>query len=280
MFSAPALAALSDRSTSAGNSTSSSSGDSSDIKVSNNQFGYQSIMTIVDYTETGNGQFGSLTGTLDTETGSINGNAYYVSIMKDVWLGNDYFKATYDQTMGVTNYVGGALPNGAYGTVVSTSSAILKNYSVRYGKGFERGASMVTPYVELGSHRWDRGVNFGETYTNMYSGFGLLCQYSLGNRLVLTVDALYGHTTQSSIAVTSGPGLTGFSGSLGNSELYKLGISADYALIKKLHVNAGIDYIAFAYGISATYPSGTSVSWEPDSQTNYTIAKIGLGWEL
>lgn len=287
IFSAAASAVAADNKTASGKKVSASGrsssafGGSSDIKASNNQMGYQFISTFVDYTEIGSGRLGTATGTLDTETGPVNGRGYYFSSMSDVLFGNDYFKATFDQSSGFTNYVGGTLsPPSPYGSVVSSSGAILTNYTARYGRGFEtRGASMLTPYFEYGSHRWDRGVNFGEAYINGYYGLGLMHQRSLGNGLVFTVDAMYGKTNQSAIAVASGTGLTGFSGALGNSDLYKIGISLDYAWAQRLHLNAAVDYTAFAYGISAMYPSGVnSYIWEPDSRTNYTTARLGLGW--
>ncbi len=279
LLSASTFAASAGSNTSISRSSSSSFGGGSGIKAANNQIGYQSIASNVDYTEIGNGQLGTRTGVLDTEAGPVSGRALYFSAMNDVLFGNDYVKATYDQSNGLTNYIGGALPNGTYGSVVGTSSAILTNYSARYGRGFEmRGASMLTPYLEFGAHKWDRGINFGEAYTNLYYGVGLLGQYSPGSRWVLSIDALAGRTTQSAIVVASGPGLIGFSGVLGNSELYKLGVSADYALTPRFHWNVGLDYTVFTYGISATYPSGASVAWEPDSQTNYITFRLGLGW--
>jgi hypothetical protein len=283
VFSTTAFADPTVNKRSTGRSISSGGGGSSDIKAYNNQIGFQSISTNVNYTEVGNG-VQTTAGTLDTESGPLHGQAFFVSAMNDVLLGNDYFKASYDQSVGMTNYVGGTLnPPSAYGSVTTTSSATLTNFGFRYGKGFPvQGASMLTPYVEIGSHRWERGVNYGETYSHNYFGFGLLNQYSLGNSLVFSVDAMFGHTNGSAIAVTSSPPgvpaasqITGFSTALGDSTLYKVGVSLDYVLGAKIHVNAGFDYSAFSYGISATQPSGLL---EPDSRTNYTTVRIGLGF--
>lgn len=260
-----------------------------DIKASNNQVGIRIISTNVDYTETGNGIFGTPTGTLDTETGGVPGHALYISTMKDLWLGNDYIEAEYDNSSGNTNYVGGFIgpPATPYGSAVGTSSATLINYSARYGKGFIKGfiidnandEFMLTPYAELGHHEWDRGANYGETYTHNYLGFGALGQYSPVSKLVLSANAMVGETFGSYITVNSGPGLNGFSGSLGNSILYKVGVAADYAFMKHFHGNVGVDYMSFNYGISAAYPVGGGfVAWEPDSKTNYTTVKIGLGY--
>lgn len=249
----------------------------SDIKASNNQFGFQVISTNVDYTETGNGIFGTPTGTLDTETGSVPGSALSISTMKDLWFGNDYIEAEYDNTSGNTTYVGGLIgpPTTPYGSVVGTSGATLINYSARYGKGFiVKNEFMLTPYVELGHHEWDRGVNWGEIYTHNYYGIGVLGQYSPVSRLVLSANAMFGSTFGSNIAINDA-----FSGALGNSSLYRVGAGADYAFAHNLHGNVGVDYMSFNYGMSAMYScGGACVQWEPDSKTNYTTVKIGLGY--
>jgi len=248
----------------------------SDIIVSNNQAGIQIISTNVDYTETGNGLFG-VTGKLDTETGSVAGSALSISAMKDWWLGNDYIAAEYDHSSGNTNYVGGLIgpPPTPYGSVVGTSNATLINYSVRYGRGYVvNDELMLTPYVELGGHGWNRGVNFGETYTNHYYGVGALGQYSPVSKLVFSGNVMLGRTFGANIDVNGV-----FSGALGNSTLSKVGVTADYAFDQNLHGNVGIDYTSFNYGISALYPiGGNTVAWEPDSKTKYTMVKIGLGY--
>ena len=243
----------------------------SDIKASNNQIGIQTISTNVDYTETG-GVFGVPPGTLDTETGSIPGYAFSISTMKDGRFGNDYFEAEYNHSSGNTTYVGGFIgpPATPYGSVVGTSSATLINYSARYGKGFSvNDEFMLTPYAELGSHEWDRGVNLGETYTHNYYGIGALGQYSPVSKLVLSGNAMIGNTFGSYITINGA-----FSGALGNSTLYKFGVAADFAFAQNLHGNIGVDYMSFKYGHSAVYAG----YFEPDSKTNYAMVKMGLGY--
>ncbi len=246
--------------------------DVSDIRASNNEVGIQFRSTNVNYKETGNGQLGTSTGTLDTESGRVSGYALSVSTMRNLWLGNDYVALEYDRASGNTNYAG-ALQGGTFGSVVSTSTAEIIDYSMRYGKGFIVGKQlMLTPYLELGSHEWDRGVNLGETYNHDYYGIGALCQFSPIGKLVLSANALLGSTFKSNVDVVGA-----FSGPLGNSRLYKAGLGADYAFTKHFHGSIGVDYVHFNYGISSIYPIGGGlVAWEPDSKTTYTMAKIGL----
>ena len=247
--------------------------DTSDIKTSNNQLGFQFISTNVDYTETYNGI------TLDTETGGVPGNAISISLMKDLWFGNDYIEAEYDYSSGNTKYVGGYIgpPATPYGSVTGTSGATLTDYSARYGIGQiinytdDESADdlMLTYFAELGHHEWDRGVNLGETYTHNHFGIGVLCQYSPASRLVLSANAMIGITFGSNIDVVGF-----FSGALGNSTLYRAGVSADYAFVQNLHGNVGVEYTSFDYGISAVYGGYL----EPDSTTNYTTVRVGLGY--
>jgi hypothetical protein len=260
--------------------------DTSAIKASNNQVGIQYVSTYVDYTETGNGTGGAI-GTLDTETGSVPGFGVSVSIMKDMLLGNDYFEAKYDHSSGYTHYIGALCGGGGcgpYGSYTGTSGAALSNLSLRYGTGITlNDGFMLTPYAELGWHEWNRGVNTGETYSHDWLGIGALGQYSPVNKLVLSASILVGQTFGSYITVNPsfGPGGGGFSGSLGNSDLYRLGISADYAFMEHFHGTFDIDYSSFSYGMSSIYPVGGGyVAWEPDSKTYYTTARVGLGYSF
>ena len=251
--------------------------DTSDILTANNQVGIQIISTHVNYTETGNGQYGGPTGKLDTEAGRVPGFALSVSTMQDSSDGNGYWEAEYDHSKGNTNYVGGLVgpPATPYGSVVGTSSATLVDYSGRFGKGFDVGdKSMMTPYFELGRHEWDRGVNAGETYTNNYWGIGALAQYSPVGSLVISANAMLGKTYKSYIAVNGE-----FSGELGNSAMKRVGVGADFAFAKNLHMYIGADYTSFNYGISSEYPIGGGLgAWKPDSKTSYATVKAGLGY--
>ncbi len=250
--------------------------NTSDIKASNNQFIIGIISTNVDYTETGSGILGSPTGTLDTEKGRIPGYGLSISAMRDLWLGNDYIEAEFDHTSGNTDYLGGSLgpPPAPYGSLVGISGAVIKNFNVRYGAGITlNDQGMLTPYLELGHHEWDRGVNQGELYTHNYSGIGALGQYSPVSGLVLSANGMFGRTFGSNIDITGA-----FSGALGNSTLYRIGAGADYAFAKDLHGNVGVDYTSFNYGSSAVYRVSGGYAWEPDSKTNYTTVRIGLGY--
>ncbi len=252
--------------------------DTADIKASNNQISFQLTSTHVDYTETGNGRFGSPTGTLDTEKGPVPGYALNYSAMLDLVGSNDYIALQASHNSGHTDYVGQPIDgSGYYGSIVDQSNAKITEGSLRYGKGFETADRvMLTPYGELGWHQWERGVNGGETYTHNWYGIGLLAQFSPASKLVLSANGLLGRTFAAKISIA---GTHGFNDSLGDSELYKLGLAADYAFTKNFHGNVGFDYVSFKYGVSAVHDVGGGfVAWEPDSKTKYTTVKFGLGY--
>jgi hypothetical protein len=244
------------------------------IKNSNNAIGIQAISTYVDYTETVDGRISN------TEQGYVPGFALNVSFMQDWLLGNDYLAATYSQSTGNTNYTGSYIGSSqGYGSVKTTSPATLTDYSFRYGKGFVLNDQvMATPFIELGSHQWDRNLRtYQETYTNNYYGIGLLGQVAMTNAFVLSASALVGNTANSNISISGSP-YSG--GALGNSTIYRLGISGDYAFTKSLHGNIGLDYSSFNYGQSTPTRVGRYVYYEPSSTSQYTTYKIGLSYNF
>ena len=238
--------------------------DNADIKSSDNQVGVQLTSTNMNYTGTGNGVVGTPGATYATENGNVPGFALSASVMQNLWLGNDYIEAEYSHDNGHTNYTGGT----PYGSRAGEAGATLSDYHLRYGKGFAMNNQfMLTPYGEVGSHEWDSSAE--GNFTNDYFGAGVLAQYSPINKLVLSGNALVGHTFNGS--TTGASGVAGYS-ALGSSNLYRVGLSADYALSKSLHANAGVDYTSFNYG------AGAMGSGVPNSLTDYTTYKVGLGY--
>jgi hypothetical protein len=246
-----------------------------DIESANNQLVVQFLSKNLDYTETANG------AVLDTESGRVPGYGFSLSVMKDQGQGRYYIQMQYRSFKGKTDYVGGTLGNPVYGSLIAKSGATIADSSIRYGKGLAiNDEFMVTPYGELGYHQWDRNVGDGspggypETYSHLYLGAGALGQYSPFGKLVLSADVLIGSTFGSNINVGL-PAPFGFSASLGNSILSRVGVSVDYAFTKNIHANTGVDYTSWKYGASAVQSSGF---YEPDSKTKDTTVRAGIGY--
>ena len=274
------------------------------IKASNNQVGIQFISTHMDYKET----YPDGT-TVDTEKGGVQGFGLSLTAMKDILLGNDYLKAQFNRSTGDVDYVG-SLNGGCYfltcvaiddfspvyGSYGQKNHAKIMDFSLRYGKGFElKDNLMMTPYAELGHHEWKRDLGntcvpgilpdcaASEKYRHYYYGMGALIQHSSNQNLVLSADGFIGQTfsskisgSGSSLVASVSRGFTSFSPQdLGDKSMYRLSVSADYAFTTQIHGNIGVDYVAFKYGRSAVF---NDILYEPDSKTNYTNVKVGIGY--
>ena len=247
--------------------------DTPDIIAADRQITAQYVSTNVAYTETG-GAWGTLPVVMGTESGSLNGSRIAFSFMANNFgTIHPYFGAQFDSVSGNTTYVGSSI-GGTYGSVTG----------LRAGIGIELGESfMLTPHVEFGSHKWNRGVMLGsgdpagyrETYTNNWLGVGALGQYSPIEKLVISANILLGNTDNAQISAPYIPGGYSYSGTLGSSSYTRLGLSVDYAIIEHLHINAGYKRTSFRYGASTPNTAGL---FEPDSETNYSVLNVGIGY--
>jgi hypothetical protein len=264
-----------------------------DIVIANNQVIAQFVTANFGYKETGDPARYSY-GTLDTEKGWVPGGGVSLSLMRNWFVSNFYFNAQYSYLNGQTSYVGSnvydlrAAPvTGLYGSVRAKDGAIVNDADFRVGKGFNLQPNfMVTPYLGVGYHDWERRVNGGEEYSNGYVGGGLLLQWAPFSGVVLSAHGLAGTTFASHIDVASYGdtsavpartaiyGITGFSGDLGDSAIYRVGASGDYAVTRNIHVSAGVEWVEFKYGESAIYYH----YYEPNSSTRNTILKVGVGY--
>ncbi len=248
---------------------------SNDIIASNNQLSVQFVTTHFDYLETMDGQ------KLDSEGGWVPGVGVSFTMMNNWYVRNLYFNAQYSHVNSKTDYVG-AYQGGTYGSVKTQDTAIVNDVDFRLGKGFELQQNfMATPYFGGGYHDWQRGGNGGEEYSHGYLGAGLLLQWSPISKFVLSGNGLIGGTFGSQVVVGSyypnqPGGIVGSTLTLGDAATYRLGVSGDYALTQKIHLNAGVEWVHFSYGQSSLDPTGTYL--EPDSRTNNTTVKVGAGY--
>jgi hypothetical protein len=243
------------------------------IVASNNQVSFDYKAVDVGYKET-------FQGPLDSESGWLNGFGVSPSIMpacRESWLLNNlYVNFQFSSFSGHTEYVGGPLIGpGGYGSITGPDGANVRNFDFRLGKGFGSPVFMITPFFGIGYHEWDRKVNNGEDYSNGYYGAGILLQYSPLQRFVFSVDALIGQTFDASVLVNANPGFNPTTTlDLGSSTLYKVGVSADYAITPIIHVNAEVEWVGFDYGISPV----VNGILEPNSHTHDVEFRVGAGF--
>ena len=225
---------------------------------------------------------------LDSEKGWVHGVSVTASAMFNLGaVCNVYAFARGSYFNGKTDYYSYSPPG--FGAV---SNAKIWEGDFRFGKGFDIAPNfMLTPYIGGGVRSWDRdicqggvcvGQGYHENYSHGYLGAGLLAQYALTQNLVLSGSGLVGSTLSSELKggpIAGGdPRIIGFQASLGNSVIYKVEGSIDYAFTQNIHGNVGVEYTNFKYGQSGVFNPGTGPAIEPNSRTETVTVRAGLGW--
>lgn len=255
--------------------------DMRDIESANNQISVQFQSREMDHIETLNGAL------IDSEDAKIAGYGLSASAMKDLWLGHDLFVLQYSSFSGESRYVGSTIGNPVYGSLTGKSGAKVNDFSFSYGNGYMVDSLlMVTPYAELGYHKYNRTVGNGapgsylEIYSHYYFGIGVLGQILPADKVVMSANALIGRTFRPMVDVGL-PAPFGFAARLGSSALYRVGASIDYAFTDSIHASLGVDVTSWKYGASASQAVGSGIFlYEPDSKSSYTTFKAGMGFSF
>jgi opacity protein-like surface antigen len=262
------------------------------ITAANNQISVDYAGQHVDYVERNpaNPVFAAPIPTgapLDSEKGWVNGVSVTASGMFNLGsVCNVYLFARGSWFDGHTDY-------WQFTNVNGESHARIAEGDFRLGKGFDVAPNfMLTPYLGGGVRSWDRdlcqsGACFGggyhENYSHGYLGVGLMGQFALTPALVLTGSGLVGSTLSSELRgaplANGDPRIVNFQTSLGNSVIWKLEGSLDYAFTQNIHGNVGVEYTNFKYGESGQFIASTAgPAIEPNSRTETVTVRVGLGW--
>lgn len=226
---------------------------------------------------------------LDTEKGWVHGVSVTGSAMFNLGSVCDvYVFARGSYFDGKTDYW---QPLGRLG---GQSVAKIWEGDFRLGKGFALSPNfMLTPYLGGGTRSWDRdlcqggacfGFGYHENYSHAYLGGGLMGQYALTPNLVLTASGLVGSTFDSTLKggplANGNPAIVNFQTKLGNSVIYKVEGSLDYAFTQNLHGNVGVEYTNYSYGLSSPFVIDNlgGLGVEPRSRTENVTVRAGLGW--
>jgi hypothetical protein len=248
------------------------------ILIANTQVGLGIVGHRFDYNES-TPDFPRFSG----ERGWVPGLQATVSAMAPMAeVANVYFMGRFTWINGRTEY------NASGGPATSgTSGADVRDVDVRVGKGFDVATNwMATPYLGAGYHGWARDLSnktgpFGyhELYEHGYAGGGLLLQWAPTQQLVISANGLAGTTFGATMATSYNGGFPIMPQDyrLGSSAIYLVGLSADLAMTREWHINAGVDYVNWRYGASPLAPDGSS---EPDSRTSNWTVKAGFGYSF
>jgi len=254
----------------------------SPILYVNNQLSLDAIGQNIDYLERS-----TVGAPLDSEKGWQPGIQFTGSAMGNLGpLTNVYIMGQFSWAKANTKYAGALCTLfgcGAFGSYVSTTGAETKDFDFRLGKGFDVGPNwMFTPYFGAGYHLWDRNLTgqygYHEEYEHSYAGGGLMIQWAPTNQWVLSANGLVGSTfsPQMTSSLNGGAAITPATYHLGSKLMWKAGLSSDYALTPQWHLNAGVDYTYFNYGISEVHND----QLEPDSRSGIWTVKGGFGYSF
>jgi len=222
--------------------------------------------------------------TFDTERGDLphlRAGYAFLTGEKSSFLSNFMGDVRIDFSSGDTHYNGGVtnLNTGITTPYQGMTHNQVVELTTRWGKAFPLGNMlMLTPYADLGYRYWQRELTgsggYTERYTNGILTAGAQVQFSPLRSLVVTAWGEAG-TNFNAGMTTSGTHY-----SLGQTELWKFGAKAGYALTDRLELTASGDITGFGFGQSQTITNGTTTSYEPDSYTHQTEALAGFAYHL
>ncbi|MDR3449007.1 MAG: hypothetical protein P4M15_04545, partial [Alphaproteobacteria bacterium] len=186
--------------------------------------------------------------------------------------GNLYFALEGAGSFGDADYRGSYIATPTVPLQGTTSESIW-DVNAKIGKGYVVGDNaLLIPYVELGYHYWNRDLGAGqvEDYQHFAVLGGAMLQYALGDRFVLSGYGAAGSTLSPKMTTSS----TTYD--LQDQAIYKIGGKIGYSLTKRTELFSTLDYNAFSYGHSDVIGG----LYEPDSHTENTTIRIGLGFHF
>jgi hypothetical protein len=258
------------------------------ITAANNHLSIQTGLSDLSYVEHDNAHHLSSSGgaTLDSERadlpafraelsrqGCVLGiDNIYTSLGVSVAAGSTHYSG-YSFTLDGTNKLAGADEYHHVSAMVDVDLKLGKAYRVL-------PKLQLTPYLRYDFNYWARSSI--ESYMHHELGLGLLGQYAVTPKLVVSVDA-------SMSAVFDGSDDThgGVSENLAPRAAQNIALTADYAVSHRLHVLASYSFRHFSYGRSSTVTGNFEVSpgvyeagdwFEPSSSTTTNQFMVGVSY--
>lgn len=225
-------------------------------------------------------QSASFPGDFDTEMGT-QFTAGVSAVRQGTLFGiNDiYTSASASFATGHTNYQGYLLANMT--PKRDNTSNVFGDFQFRAGKAFSFGSRsqfQVVPYVQYAYHVWSRtiGTDASEVYSHHTLGGGILGQYAVNKKLVLSADVTVSEMFGAQMRKKPLPTFD-----VHERPVLQLGFGADYAITRNLHVSANYRFVKFNYGRSPDVQGNDGSSWyEPSSKSTENVVTVGLGYSF
>lgn len=226
-----------------------------------------------NYKETGTAVTtgGTISGTLDKETGSIKG----FELTKNSQWSHTGFKTDILYAAGDTAYDGHNMNTGAPITGVTKNTIFNVNLQLRYGFSLAALPQLaIFPAIEGGIHLWVRDMpNNSETYFNEQVMGELIGAYTVNH--FVTVSGGFGAGKTMNPRMHSS--YTGNSYTLGTSGINQEWIKVSFVPGQHLGLYAEYKAQSFKYGKSAVDSGGM---YEPDSSTKQSTFSFGLKYSF
>ncbi|TKC88693.1 hypothetical protein FAZ69_13125 [Trinickia terrae] len=231
----------------------------------------------LDYTEST-----ATVNPLDSETGTQL--AYRIAAVRQgsvLGLTNVYLSAAVSYAAGTTAYDGYLEDSlGNLYPYQSTTHDKTADVSIKLGRAFSIspfGNAQLVPYIAYGYHSWvrdssDTQYGYYEHYRHQTVSAGLIGQYAFTPRLVGSADISVGRTFGAKMTASIVSGTF----NLGAKPVVTGMLGLDYAVTKRLHINASYQVTRFNYGMSNTVGG----YYEPDSKTTEQLYLIGIGYSF
>ncbi|MGA3132441.1 MAG: hypothetical protein ABSD59_16675 [Terracidiphilus sp.] len=218
----------------------------------------------------------------NSEHGFVKGGGFKASApfeaLKTPWLA----EIAYEYNDGTTKHT---MPNAS----PMVSAFITNDIFVGVGPTFTPTSSFsVTPEADVEYREWHRGLPHNELdliehYTFWAPGVGVRAAYNPKGRFVVTARGGFAYTVFPTMAGSGDPDVQvpPHTFSLDQHDVWQAGLGIDYAMCRRVHAFAAIDYSRFGFGASSYASAGPVLNeqhHEPNSVTDLAKINVGIAW--
>lgn len=221
---------------------------------------------------------------LNREHGWVKGGEFKASAPFEALRISCLAEATYEYNDGTSNHT---MPNAS----LTVAAFITNNIFVGGGPTFTPTSRFsVTPEADVEYREWHRGLPFNELdliehYTFWAPGIGVRVAYNPLGRFVATARGGFAYTIFPTMAGSGDADPTiqvpPHTFSLDQHDVWQAGLGIDYAMGRRVHAFAGIDYSRFGFGKSTSAYEGPVLKGqhhEPNSVTDVAKVNVGIAW--
>lgn len=189
-----------------------------------------------------------------------------------------------DEAIGVSSYQGqntifDASGKLGYQFTSSSNTALTPYATLGYHRGFQNIKGMPSDAGAFNGLTQTSYINgTTETYQHSWYGIGLIAQWAVSPKWVLSVDGNIGRIFNASMhSWTPLSLLVSTSYSLGNTTYQMIDVGADYLIAKNWHVQGNMGYWHYRYNPSSANTFGISTVTDTTRQIN---ANVGVGYSF